>query len=172
MYPIGHLFLILYLLSGCLGSDPEQISILSFGGNGNIGSEVIEQIFDSGIPLTLTLVTRGNWHFDSEVRIKPKVDHFIVCDRDNGLESCPKLMQRIRETKKFDLVLDFSGYKSEWIGDAVKALKDKVGLYMYISSDSVYEVSEAKDEVRRSKESDAKRPKDPKRREELSLYDE
>ena len=45
------------------------------------------------------------------------------------------------ETQRFDIVLDFSGYEPKWIHDNCQVLKGKVGVYVYISTDSVYEVS-------------------------------
>ena len=50
-------------------------------------------------------------------------------------------MNVINETDIFDVVLDFSGYEPKWIHDNCQVLKDKVGVYIYISTDSVYEVS-------------------------------
>ena len=49
-------------------------------------------------------------------------------------------MKIIQETERFDVVLDFSGYEPKWIHDNCQVLKGKVGVYIYISTDSVYEV--------------------------------
>jgi len=80
----------------------------------------------------------------------------------NAIHRCSDLMTKIESTDKFDVVLDFSGYESKWIKDNVEVLNDKVGVYIYISTDSVYEVSVAKKEQRPTKEADAVRPKDKK----------
>ena len=54
------------------------------------------------------------------------------------------------------------------VHDAIDTLKNKnVGVYVYISSDAVYEVSIPKTSKRLSKEEDAVRPKDPKSRQKL-----
>ena len=58
----------------------------------------------------------------------------------NAVHQCKELMDIIKETDKFDVVLDFSGYEPKWIHDNCQVLKDKVGVYIYISTDSVYEV--------------------------------
>ena len=49
-------------------------------------------------------------------------------------------MKIIQETERFDVVLDFSGYEPKWIHDNCQVLRGKVGVYIYISTDSVYEV--------------------------------
>ena len=58
------------------------------------------------------------------------------------------------------MVLDFSGYEPKWVHDNCQVLKGKVGVYIYISTDSVYEVSIDKPTKRPSLETDAVRPKD------------
>ena len=58
----------------------------------------------------------------------------------NAIRQCPDLLSIIERTEKFDVVLDFSGYEPKWIHDNCEVLKDKVGVYIYISTDSVYEV--------------------------------
>lgn len=159
----------------------ELKNVLSFGGNGNIGSAVLDRLINSKEEYSITLVSRGKWHFDSGIRIKPFVDTF-VCDRGfeptcdncsiNALRHCPELMKRLEQTPKFDLVLDFSSYRPKWVHDAIDVLKDKqVGLYIYISTDSVYEVSVPKATKRRSTEKDAVRPQDLSLRQKLNKED-
>lgn len=156
--------------------------VLSFGGNGNIGSEVLHQMIEKG-GYDITIVSRGSWHFDSAVRVMPYVK-LTICDRAkeapcahektcqiNPLVNCTDLMKVINETDHFDYVLDFSGYEAKWIHDAAEVLKGKVGVYIYISTDSVYEVTEAKPEMRPSLETDDVRPDDPKKRKELKNAD-
>ena len=109
----------------------------------------------------ITLVSRGNWHYDSNIRIKPYVEA-LVCDRNrvpqcdncsiNALKHCQDLVRLVSETKTFDVVLDFSAYQPKWVHDAVDLLNGKeVGVYIYISSDAVYEVSKPKSSKRLSK---------------------
>jgi nucleoside-diphosphate-sugar epimerase len=50
--------------------------------------------------------------------------------------------------------------KTKVIKNALRVLKDKVGLYIYISTDSVYEVSEEAEHDGPSLEGDAVRPSD------------
>jgi len=153
-----------------------KLKVLSFGGNGNIGSAVLKSMIDIGT-YDIVMVTRGNWHWDSEERIGPHVQT-IRCDRDfqpacaadenatdcdiNALKQCKDLMEIIDATEKFDVVLDFSGYEPKWIHDNCQVLKNKVGVYIYISTDSIYEVAIDKPTKRPSIETDAVRPDDEK----------
>jgi nucleoside-diphosphate-sugar epimerase len=161
-----------------------SVKILSFGGNGMIGSEVLSRLFarDDGTDYEVTLVSRGNWPFDSAERIMPNLKRAVVCDRAkdaecagledcdiNTLHYCKELMEVVNATERFDYVLDFSGYEAKWVHDAIHTLKGKVGYYVFISTDSVYEVCDAKEATDRvkSKEEDAVRPTDNDKRDEL-----
>ena len=57
--------------------------------------------------------------------------------------------------------------QAKWVHDAIEVLADKVGVYIYISSDAVYEVSNPKTTDRPSTEEDAIRPEDPETRKKL-----
>lgn len=157
--------------------------ILSFGGNGLIGSEVLTSLIKDG-DYNITLVSRGSWPFDAVDRIMPHVND-VVCDRNrdplckdgqddcdmNTIHHCRDLWNIINETEHFDAVLDFSGYQAKWVEDAISALGDKVGVYVYVSSDSVYDVSEPKATQRPSVESDAVRPRDKQKMRDLNEAD-
>ena len=140
----------------------------------------------------VVLVSRGKWHWDSAARIKPRV-RAVTCDRQyepacaaetnntaecdiNALRQCPELKEILESTPHWDLVLDFSGYEPKWVADACAVLAGRAQLYIYISTDSVYEVNllyksvcthttvqvSAPKPVRRpSREEDAVRPRDP-----------
>ena len=175
--------LLLAALASRISGEADRPKILSFGGNGMIGSEVLSRLLARG-PHDITVVSRGNWPFDSAERVRPHV-RAVKCDRAkdaecaglpdcdiNTLHYCADLMAVVNATDRFDYVLDFSGYEAKWVHDAIHALKGKVGYYVYVSTDSVYEVCEEREAERdRSSESDAVRPKDPKRRDELRAAD-
>jgi len=118
----------------------EKKKILSFGGNGMIGSSTLSRLIEDA-SYDITLVSRGTWPFDTATLIQPHVSS-VICDRDNTLKSCPDFMKVINTIDEFYAVLDFSGFEPQWVQDAVDVLKDKVRVYIYISTDSVYEVSE------------------------------
>lgn len=79
---------------------------LVFGGNGFIGSELVTllRLRKSDV----TIVNRGNWYWDSEIRIKPYVKH-VRCDR-YSIKSCSELIEVIEDKDYFDVVYDFSSY--------------------------------------------------------------
>ena len=91
-------FLLVIGLSSLVNSNPR---ILSFGGNGMIGSATLHRLLQKQ-NYNITLIHRGNWIYDSNVRIKPHVTP-IICDRNkvpkcdnctiNALKNCSDLIQ-------------------------------------------------------------------------------
>ncbi|OWF35330.1 uncharacterized protein LOC110443058 [Mizuhopecten yessoensis] len=140
-----------WLVSTSEGDDPKNILIL--GGNGFIGAATSERLIAKGN--NLVLLNRGNWYWDSQFTVKPHVKH-LTCDRQRQLLYCEDL-HRLKDTVYFDVVIDFSAYHFEAVEDVLELLKGKIGRYIYISSDSVYEVCQ-KNHSEPSQESDAVRP--------------
>jgi len=128
--------------------------ILIFGGNGFLGSDTAEKLIDGGD--SITIVNRGNWYWDSEKRIKPFVKH-INCDRDIELIKCEELVSFVNEIDKFDAVVDFSSYEGRHTRESSILFKDKIGIYILISTDSVYDVC-VKKSYGSTQETDAVRP--------------
>ena len=64
--------------------------VLVFGGNGLLGSSSVERLVERGHEVTI--VSRGNWYWDSDTRIVPRVHRAISCDRSSGVHSCTDLM--------------------------------------------------------------------------------
>ncbi|GFR73087.1 Udp-glucose 4-epimerase [Elysia marginata] len=141
--------------------------ILIFGGNGFMGTRTSELLIDAGHDLTL--VNRGNWYWDSAFTVKPYTRH-ITCDRAQAIEKCLKLEEFLNNSEGLDAVIDFSAYHPQYMEDALSLLTGKVGLYIYISTDSVYEVCE-KNHTEPSLETDAVRPSSPDRQAELEATD-
>jgi len=153
-----------------------KLKILSFGGNGQVGSITLSRLISTGM-YDITLVSRGSWPFDTSTLIKPHVKH-IECDREFDLEDCEELVSEISETDNYHAVLDFSGFLPIWIENAIDVLdenKAKVRVYIYISSDSVYEVCGDGKRLKgdtRLFEMDAERPEDEDLNDELIDGDE
>ncbi|XP_077982446.1 uncharacterized protein LOC144437392 [Glandiceps talaboti] len=142
--------------------------VLVFGGNGFIGAETVVALISEGY--TVAIVNRGNWYWDSETRVKPFVTH-VMCDRNIDLLRCDPLTTLIKEVGHFDFVVDFSAYNGYQMESAVRALAGKVGLYIYISTDSVYEVCTTKKHKGKTKETDAVRPSSSIRQTTLNQQD-
>lgn len=176
--------LLLLLTAGIAAEEAtknKKKKILSFGGNGMIGSETLHQLLSKkDDEYDITLVSRGSWPFDAQDRIAPHVKKHIVCDREEGLlETCADLKREVEESSVKDgpyyAVFDFSGYFPDWIEETTQLLKDKARVYIYVSTDSVYEVAEIEpyaETGRKMKETDAVRPDDEDLRDELNEFDE
>ncbi|KAK7498730.1 hypothetical protein BaRGS_00010107 [Batillaria attramentaria] len=137
--------------------------ILVFGGNGFLGAETVTKLLGAGYQVVV--VNRGNWYWDSYFRVKPFVTH-VQCDRMKPLdEKCTELVDIVGNSS-FDAVIDFSAYIPFSAKQALKLVKNKAKLYIYISTDSVYEVCE-KTHNQTTRETDAVRPQSLERRHEL-----
>ena len=132
------------------------MKILVFGGNGFIGAETVKILLDSG-DADVTVVNRGlSWDWDTPSTIKPRV-RCIHADRDEPLSEFPELCEYVKEVFH-DVTIDFSGYSPVAVKETIRLLTGRTDLYMYISSDSVYEVCQEKEHCGPSKETDAIRP--------------
>ena len=137
-------------------------NILILGGNGFIGGASTVALLDNGH--NITLLNRGNSYYDSDTRIKPYISRQILCDREKSLLlECKELAQ---DKTYYDVVIDFTAYFPKQVTHVLETLSGRIGFYMFISSEAVYEVS-AKNHTQPSKESEAIRPTSLKRRQEL-----
>lgn len=138
---------------------------LVFGGNGLLGASTVEKLLVGGFHVTT--INRGNWYWDSGIKIKPRVHH-VTCDRLLSLKSCKEIAALSKS--KFDVAVDFSGYHRFQIQEVFDIWQDRIGLYIYISSDSVFEVCN-KSHDGYSQETDAVRPNNVLIREEYAKKD-
>ena len=115
------------------------LNILFYGGNGFIGSSTVEHILQSFPDASITLVSRLNWVWDSEERIKPRIARAIFCDREDTSDDCTELQEFVAGQERFDFVIDFSAYNAKEMETSIKLLKNKVGVYIFMSTDSVYD---------------------------------
>lgn len=136
-----------------------------FGGNGLLGASTVEKLLVGGFHVTT--INRGNWYWDSGIKIKPRVHH-VTCDRLLSLKSCKEIAALSKS--KFDVAVDFSGYHRFQIQEVFDIWQDRIGLYIYISSDSVFEVCN-KSHDGYSRETDAVRPNNVLIREEYAKKD-
>ncbi|XP_057293697.1 dTDP-D-glucose 4,6-dehydratase-like [Hydractinia symbiolongicarpus] len=117
--------------------------ILIFGGNGFLGSHLVINLLKK--EHNITLVNRGNDYFNSRSSLEPFVQRIIACDRKTYLrETCKELLGNL----KYDYVIDFSSYGDKEIEQVIDILQNRIGLYILISTDTVYEVREKKHEGR------------------------
>ncbi|KAK3577671.1 hypothetical protein CHS0354_018713 [Potamilus streckersoni] len=144
-------------------------NILVFGGNGFMGSATVEKLLR--INYNVVIVNRGNWYWDSATNIKPFVKH-LKCDRMQSLQRCSDLQNFIweEESINFDAIIDFSAYQGFQISDAFDMFGSRIRRYIYISSDSVYEVCN-KTHSELTREDDAVRPHDLDLQQKLNSQD-
>lgn len=115
---------------------------------------------------SLTLLHRGNQYWDYNTRISPFVK-FVQFNRKK-INECKFL----DSDQTFDAVIDFSGYKKKYLTPIVKKLKKKIRLYVYISTDSVYEVCDFKTpDDGTTDEKCSLRPTDPAKKRKFSKRD-
>lgn len=88
------------------------------------------------------------------------------------MAECPEIQTLLADGTVFDLVVDFSAYKPDKISQTLAALRGRVKLYVYISSDSVYEVTyPTSGHAGLSREQDAQRPDSGVERDRLRKLD-
>ena len=133
-------------------------NVLIFGGNGFIGSESTKLLLKEG-NVDITVVNRGkSWDWGTKDTIKPFV-RCIKFDREKDITECKELVE-LSQSMTFDYLIDFSGYEAQYVQDTTHLFAGKIGMYIYISTDSVYEVCE-KTHTGPTVETDAQRPSDP-----------
>ena len=82
-----------------------------------------------------------------------------------AITSCEALTKE----EYFDVIVDFSSYRPGELVELINLMRGKFGLYIYISSDSVYEVCQKAQED--SRETDSIRPTDSAESEKLNKAD-
>ena len=153
----------------CLSACTNAVTnVLVLGGNGFIGSETVHHLLESeGSNMRLTLLNRGTRYWDYASRIAARVNSFH-CDR-NEIRKCNQLTL---SDEFYDFVLDFTSYRQRNIAEIIDILTNRVGLYIYISTDSVYEVCQKKSNPSDFlREEDAIRPESLDERQSLNSGD-
>src|SRR5262245_5193081 len=99
------------------------LEILFLVGTGFIGQQQVEAAMKRGH--IVTLFNRGKTHTD----LFPGVEKFEG-DRDGKLDAL--------KGKKWDAVIDNSGYVPRHVRDSAQLLRDNVGRYLFVSTLSVF----------------------------------
>lgn len=99
--------------------------ILVLGGTSFVGRAIVEDALGTGADVTL--FTRGKTGAD----LFPGLTR-LTGDRDTGDYAA------LREGGSWDAVVDVSGYLPRHVGQAMDALGDRIGRYLFISSHAVY----------------------------------
>lgn len=105
----------------------KALQILILGGTSFLGPHQIKTAIDRGHKVST--FTRGKTRPTVHQDLFEQVES-LVGDRENDLTAL--------EDRDWDVVIDNSGRKVEWTEKTAKLLKDRVGLYVYVSSTGVY----------------------------------
>jgi 2'-hydroxyisoflavone reductase len=111
------------LAAPALAVGQKPLKILILGGTGFIGPHQVETALGRGHQVSI--FNRGK----TAPNMFPQVEN-LIGDRDNDLGAL--------KGRKWDAVIDNSGYIPRWVRQSAVALKPNVGQYLYMSSLSVY----------------------------------
>jgi 2'-hydroxyisoflavone reductase len=100
------------------------MKILILGGTKFVGRHITQAALDGGHQVSL--FNRGQTNHD----LFPEVEK-LIGDRDGNLDAL--------KNRKWDVVIDVNGYVPRLVKDTANLLKDAVGMYIFISTISVYQ---------------------------------
>ncbi len=103
--------------------------ILVLGGTSFVGRAIVEDALRAGA--VVTLFGRGKTGTD----LFPRVPR-LTGDRDTGDYTA---LAAGGEHSRWDAVVDSSGYVPRHVGQAMDALRDRIGRYLFVSSHAVYQ---------------------------------
>lgn len=112
-------------------------AVLVLGGTKFMGKAFVAEILEQA---RICVVNRGKTYWASD----PFADRIarVRADRDDAADFGDRLREATRRLgSEWDCVVDFSGFSGDDVQAALKGLQSAFKLYVYISSDSIYEVS-------------------------------
>lgn len=115
-------------LYGCIAPKAsKKLNILILGGTSFLGPHQIAYAIARGH--TITTFTRGRTKPTIHTDVFNNVEQ-LIGDRENNLSAL--------ENRHWDVIIDNSGRKTEWTKKTANLLKERSGIYLYISSTGVY----------------------------------
>ena len=119
------------------------MKVLIIGGSEFVGKQLANTLLSEN-NIEVFIINRGKKYWNELMRNQPKINHYYG-DRNEYLEF-EKLINYISEkhqinkTNKWDLVVDFSAFERKQVKSVIRSLKNLCKLYVFISSDSIYDV--------------------------------
>jgi 2'-hydroxyisoflavone reductase len=110
----------------------KPLDILFLGGTGFLGPHQVEYALARGH--RVTLFNRGQ----SAAGLYGDRVEVLIGNRDSRIK--PGL-EALAGTRRWDVVIDNSGYVPRHVSDSVALLKGRVGRYVYVSTVAVYDFS-------------------------------
>lgn len=116
------------LLSSCVTNESsKKLKILILGGTSFLGPHQIAYAISRGH--SISTFTRGKTKSTTHKELFDQVEQ-LIGDREDNLTAL--------ENRSWDVVIDNSGRKTEWTEKTANLLKEKSGIYLYISSTGVH----------------------------------
>eukprot|EP00930_Biecheleria_cincta_P043354 TRINITY_DN29781_c0_g1_i1.p1 TRINITY_DN29781_c0_g1~~TRINITY_DN29781_c0_g1_i1.p1 ORF type:complete len:455 (-),score=74.20 TRINITY_DN29781_c0_g1_i1:128-1492(-) len=126
--------------SGAVVADsPAPPAVLVLGGSTFMGRELVQRLVAK--PARVCVVNRGRKYWGTDDPSNGKAARLIADRRDAKSFAHLLDLATRRLGTRWDLVADFSAYNGDDIRAALAGLQGRFDKYVYISSDSVYEVS-------------------------------
>jgi 2'-hydroxyisoflavone reductase len=111
------------LVAPLMAASPGSLKILVLGGTGFLGPHQVEEALGRGHQVTI--FNRGKTSPEMFAHLEN-----LVGDRDNDLKAL--------EGRKWDAVIDNSGFLPRWVKQSCELLRGSVPHYLYTSSLSIY----------------------------------
>lgn len=124
--------------------------ILVLGGSNFMGKSLLSKLYKFN-EYEVHYINRGKQHWNNEVKSIPNLK-YTYGDREDKYDFT-KLLIYLSEKleigsglneKKWECVIDFSGFNYKEIRSVYNALHGKINLYIFISTDSIYDVCDPK----------------------------
>ena len=110
-------------LTACAGSSSPSLKVLILGGSGFIGPHMVQAALDRGYEVSIFNRGKTNPH------LFPQVEK-LIGDRDGNLTAL--------EGRKWDVVIDNSGYVPRLVRDSATLLSNAADHYLFTSTGGVY----------------------------------
>ena len=112
------------------GKAPKPLDLLFLGGTGFLGPQQVEYALARGH--RVTLFNRGK----SAPGLYGDRAEVLIGDRDTKVGAG---LSALQGTRRWDAVIDNSGYVPRHVRDSIELLGDRVGRYLYVSTVAVYD---------------------------------
>jgi 2'-hydroxyisoflavone reductase len=109
-----------------------RLEMLILGGTGFIGPYQVEQALARGHKVTTFNRGRKTGLYGDQVEE-------LIGDRDSGKDQG---LEALKGTRRWDVVIDNSGYVPRHVRDTAELLRGRVGRYLYVSTVAVYDFSQ------------------------------
>jgi len=123
-----------------------------------MGAEFVDQVLNKcGETVDITICNRGRAYFDSKERVFDRLKPEQIVKFDRQKDEINEVLSE--HAKNTDIVVDFSCFSGEEMTETIGLFGKHIELYIYISTDSVYEVCTFEKRKDGVQEVDSTRPK-------------